>query len=70
MSIILTAHSSVTLLVTFLTENTQFVVFESSDHIYWIIVFIYLFMFSSSRNFLTSCKVYWLASQEGLCSME
>ena len=20
--------------------------------------------------FLTSCKVYWLASQEGLCSME
>jgi len=20
-------------------------------------------------NFLTSCKVYWLASQEGLCSM-
>jgi hypothetical protein len=21
-------------------------------------------------NFLTSCKVYWLASQEGLCSME
>jgi hypothetical protein len=29
--------------------------------------------FSSSinaGNFLTSCKVYWLASQEGLCSME
>jgi hypothetical protein len=28
---------------------------------------------SSSINagiFLTSCKVYWLASQEGLCSME
>jgi hypothetical protein len=21
-------------------------------------------------NFLTSCKVNWLASQEGLCSME
>jgi hypothetical protein len=21
-------------------------------------------------KFLTSCKVYWLASQEGLCSME
>jgi len=21
-------------------------------------------------NFLISCKVYWLASQEGLCSME
>jgi hypothetical protein len=21
-------------------------------------------------NFLTSCKVYWLASQEGLCSLE
>ena len=21
-------------------------------------------------NFLTSSKVYWLASQEGLCSME
>ena len=21
-------------------------------------------------NFLSSCKVYWLASQEGLCSME
>ena len=21
-------------------------------------------------NFLTSCKVYWLAFQEGLCSME
>ena len=21
-------------------------------------------------NFLTSCKLYWLASQEGLCSME
>ena len=21
-------------------------------------------------NFLTSCEVYWLASQEGLCSME
>ena len=26
--------------------------------------------FSGSGNFLTSCKVYWLASQEGLCSME
>jgi hypothetical protein len=29
--------------------------------------------FSSSinaGNFLTSCKVYWLASQEGLCSTE
>jgi len=24
----------------------------------------------NSGNFLTSCKVYWLASQEGLCSME
>ena len=21
-------------------------------------------------NFLSSCEVYWLASQEGLCSME
>jgi hypothetical protein len=21
-------------------------------------------------NFLTGCKVYWLGSQEGLCSME
>jgi hypothetical protein len=21
-------------------------------------------------NFLTSCKVYWFAAQEGLCSME
>ena len=21
-------------------------------------------------KFLTSCKVYWLASQEGLCSMK
>ena len=24
----------------------------------------------NARNFLTSCKVHWLASQEGLCSME
>jgi hypothetical protein len=24
----------------------------------------------NSRNFLTSYKVYWLASQEGLCSMD
>ena len=24
----------------------------------------------SAGNFLTSCKVYWLASQEGLCCME
>ena len=24
----------------------------------------------SAGNFFTSCKVYWLASQEGLCSME
>ena len=24
----------------------------------------------NARNFLTSDKVYWLASQEGLCSME
>jgi hypothetical protein len=24
----------------------------------------------NARNFLTGCKVYWLASQEGLCSME
>jgi hypothetical protein len=23
----------------------------------------------SAGNFLTSCKVYWLDSQEGLCSM-
>ena len=23
-----------------------------------------------AANFLTSCEVYWLASQEGLCSME
>ena len=26
--------------------------------------------FINAGNFLTSCKVYWLASQEGLCSME
>ena len=25
---------------------------------------------SINGNFLTSGKVYWLASQEGLCSME
>jgi hypothetical protein len=24
----------------------------------------------NAGNFLTSCKVYWLASQEGLWSME
>ena len=24
----------------------------------------------NAGNFLNSCKVYWLASQEGLCSME
>ena len=24
----------------------------------------------NAENFLTSYKVYWLASQEGLCSME
>jgi hypothetical protein len=24
----------------------------------------------NAGNLLTSCKVYWLASQEGLCSME
>jgi hypothetical protein len=24
----------------------------------------------NAGNFFTSCKVYWLASQEGLCSME
>jgi len=24
----------------------------------------------NAGNFLTSCKVNWLASQEGLCSME
>ena len=24
----------------------------------------------NAGNFLTSCEVYWLASQEGLCSME
>jgi hypothetical protein len=24
----------------------------------------------NAGNFLTSCKVYWLASQEELCSME
>jgi hypothetical protein len=24
----------------------------------------------NTGNFLTSCKVYWLASQEELCSME
>ena len=24
----------------------------------------------NARNFLTSGEVYWLASQEGLCSME
>jgi hypothetical protein len=24
----------------------------------------------NAGNFLTSCKVYWLASQEGLCFME
>ena len=26
--------------------------------------------FVNAGNFLTSCKVYWLASQEGLCFME
>ena len=26
--------------------------------------------FINAGNFLTSCKVYGLASQEGLCSME
>ena len=26
--------------------------------------------FINAENFLPSCKVYWLASQEGLCSME
>jgi hypothetical protein len=26
--------------------------------------------FINAGNFLTSWKVYWLASQEGLCSME
>jgi hypothetical protein len=26
--------------------------------------------FINAGNFLTSCRVYWLASQEGLCSME
>ena len=24
----------------------------------------------NAGNFLANCKVYWLASQEGLCSME
>jgi hypothetical protein len=24
----------------------------------------------NAENFLISCKVYWLASQEGLCSMQ
>ena len=24
----------------------------------------------NAGNFLNSCKVYWLTSQEGLCSME
>jgi hypothetical protein len=24
----------------------------------------------NAGNFFTSCKVYWLASQEGPCSME
>ena len=24
----------------------------------------------NAGNFLTSCKVHWLASQEGLCSIE
>ena len=24
----------------------------------------------NAGNFLISCKVYWLASQEGLCSVE
>ena len=24
----------------------------------------------NAGNFLTSCRVYWLLSQEGLCSME
>jgi hypothetical protein len=24
----------------------------------------------NAGNFLTSCEIYWLASQEGLCSME
>ena len=26
--------------------------------------------FINAGNFLTNCKVYWLVSQEGLCSME
>ena len=24
----------------------------------------------NAGNFLTKCKIYWLVSQEGLCSME
>jgi hypothetical protein len=24
----------------------------------------------NAGNFLTGCKIYWLASQEGLCSLE
>jgi hypothetical protein len=30
----------------------------------------YLWGHLKAPNFLTSCKVYWLAYQEGLCSME
>jgi hypothetical protein len=26
--------------------------------------------FINAENFLTNCKVYWLACEEGLCSME
>jgi hypothetical protein len=29
-----------------------------------------LLIFINAENFLTSCKVYWLAFQEELCSME
>jgi hypothetical protein len=29
-----------------------------------------LSVFINAGNFLTSCKVYWLASQEELCSKE
>jgi hypothetical protein len=50
MSIILTAHSSVMLHVTFLTENTQFVVFECSDHIIGTL-YLFIYLFSLAVNF-------------------
>jgi hypothetical protein len=55
---LLTVYSSVTLHATFLTENTEVVVFECSDHIEWNIIFVYLFIFSSNTFLnLTVCKL-------------